>query len=79
MLECECGVSEEGVETASCASDFVECDVSCLGGGIMIKEDEDAGENVKIETNRYPGHDNSQSRICFTTTNGGAWNECNEK
>jgi hypothetical protein len=57
MLECECGVSKEGAETVSRAGDFVECDVSCLGGGIMIKEDDDAGEDVEVETDRYTGHD----------------------
>ena len=58
MLECECGVSEEGVETISGAGNFVECDVSCPGGGIMIKEDDDAGKDVEVETHRYTGHDN---------------------
>lgn len=76
MLECECSVSKEGIEAASCAGDFVQCNISCLGGSIVIKEDEDAGEDVEVEADRYPGHDNLQSRKCFTTTNEGAiWNE----
>lgn len=68
-LECECSVLKESIEAASCASDFVQRHISCLGGGIVIKKDEDAGEDVKVEADRYPGHDNLQSRKCFTTTN----------
>ena len=56
--DCQCSVSKEGVETVSCASDFVECNVSCLGGGIMIKEHDDAGEDVEVEAGGYTGHEN---------------------
>lgn len=70
MLDCDCGISKEGVETASCAGDFVKCDVSRFGGGIMIKEDEDAGEDVEVEADRYPGHGNLQSRICLQRARG---------
>ena len=56
MLDRDGGVPKESVETASCPGDFVECDVSRLGGRKMIKDNDNACEDVEVETDRYTDH-----------------------
>lgn len=72
-MDGEHGVSEERAETLGRPGDFVECDVSCLDGGKMVKEDDEAGEDAEIETNRYTGHDRDTVGLGSLGRSGSWW------